>query len=137
MWLDDHRRVGRRARGPLIREGARTALVGLAIAATVGPWAVVATSARATANSWYLGEKVVCVNNRFLELSDAPELAEGAVYTIRRILPPQRGFLGIAVDETAAKQVFQAFDERRFRPLLGIAERVAAPAQRSASDSGV
>ena len=76
--------------------------------------------------SWYVGEKVVCVDNGFLELSDAPELAEGAVYTVRQVLPPRRGFVGLAVDEAPAKAVFQAFDERRFRPLDLFTDRFPA-----------
>ncbi len=92
-----------------------------AVAASGTAYDVTATPAWAVKASWYVGEKIVCVNNRFLELSDAPELSEGAVYTVQRILPPRRGYLGIAVDETPAKLAFRAFDERRFRPFLGFA----------------
>ncbi len=70
---------------------------------------------------WYVGQAVVCVYNRFLDLSDAPELSEGAVYTIRAILPQRRGHVGLAVLETSAKDKFLAFDERRFRPLKAVA----------------
>ena len=90
-------------------------LVFVGIAATVAPRDIAIGGPAST--SWYVGEKVVCVNNRFLDLSDAPELAEGAVYTVRQVLPPRRGFLGLAIEETPAKAAFKAFDERRFRPL--------------------
>jgi hypothetical protein len=63
---------------------------------------------------WFVGEKVVCVNNRFLDLADAPELVEGDVYTIKTVLPPRRGHFGIEVDEVEAERAFAAFDERRF-----------------------
>ena len=72
---------------------------------------------------WYVGEEVVCVNNRFLDLSDAPELSEGSLYTIKEILPRRRGYVGLAVRETAAKDRFLAFDERRFRPVRIVADR--------------
>lgn len=63
---------------------------------------------------WFVGETIVCVNNRFLDLSDAPELVEGQVYTIKDILPARRGHLGIVVEEVRAKSRYLAFDERRF-----------------------
>ena len=77
--------------------------------------------ADAPGGDWYVGEQVVCVNNRFLDLSDAPELSEGSVYTIKEIWPRRRGFVGLAVLETAAKDKFLAFDERRFRPVRIVA----------------
>ena len=76
--------------------------------------ALAATAAESPSPQWFVGEKVVCVNNRFLDLSDAPELVEGRVYTISDILPARRGFLGIAVEEVRAKTRYLAFDERRF-----------------------
>lgn len=75
----------------------------------------------APAGDWYVGERVMCVNNRFLDLSDAPELSEGSLYTIKAILPRRRGFAGLAVLEAAAKDRFLAFDERRFQPLKSVA----------------
>ena len=63
---------------------------------------------------WFVGEKVLCVNNRFLDLSDAPELVEGQAYTIKDILPARRGHLGLVVEEVRAKARYTAFDERRF-----------------------
>ena len=81
------------------------------------------------AAEWYVGEQVVCVNNRFLDLADAPELSEGSVYTIKAILPQRRGYVGLAVLETPARDKFLAFDERRFRPLKIVA---AAPDERAA-----
>jgi hypothetical protein len=68
--------------------------------------------------TWYVGEKVICVNNGFLDLADAPELTESAIYTIADIWPERRGHLGLELAEVDAKAVFVAFDERRFRPLL-------------------
>ena len=56
------------------------------------------------------------MNNGFLDLADAPELTEGAVYTIAEIWPERRGHLGLELAEVDAKTVFLAFDERRFRP---------------------
>ncbi len=92
-------------------------LLGLA-----GSPAQAAGGADEAAGEWYVGEQVVCVNNRFLDLSDAPELSEGAVYTIKEILPRRRGYVGLAVLETAAKDKFLAFDERRFRPVKIVAD---------------
>ena len=71
---------------------------------------------------WYVGEQVVCVNNRFLDLADAPELSEGSVYTVTAVLPRRRGYVGLAVLETPARDKFLAFDERRFRPLKIVAD---------------
>ncbi len=87
-----------------------------------GPLAPAAGMADEATGEWYVGEQVVCVNNRFLDLSDAPELNEGAVYTIKEILPRRRGYIGLAVLETAAKDKFLAFDERRFRPIKIVAD---------------
>jgi hypothetical protein len=66
---------------------------------------------------WYPGEKVICVYNGFLDVSDAPELEEGAIYTIQRVLPSKHGHHGLEIAEVRARREFQAFDERRFRPL--------------------
>jgi hypothetical protein len=66
---------------------------------------------------WYVGQLVVCVDNGFLDFSDAPELTEGSVYTVVEVLPRRRGFLGLRVKEVEAKEKYRAFDERRFRPL--------------------
>ena len=68
--------------------------------------------------AWYVGEKIMCVNSGFLDLADAPELVEGAVYTIAAIWPKRRGYYGLELAEVDAKAKFVAFDERRFRPLL-------------------
>lgn len=91
-----------------------------------------------TADDWYVGEQVVCVNNRFLDLSDAPELSEGSLYTIKEILPRRRGHVGLAVLETAAKDKFLAFDERRFLPLKIVAAVPPAqnPPQTAAARTG-
>ncbi len=80
-----------------------------------------ASAAGEPTGEWYVGEQVVCVNNRFLDLADAPELSEGSVYTIKEILPRRRGYAGLAVRETPARDKFLAFDERRFRPLKIVA----------------
>lgn len=68
-------------------------------------------------SDWYVGERVVCVDNGFLDFSDAPELTEGAIYTVTEVLPRKRGFFGLRVKEVEAKEKYHAFDERRFRPL--------------------
>ena len=57
------------------------------------------------------------MNSGFLDLADAPELIEGAIYTIAAIWPMRRGYHGLELAEVDAKAVFVAFDERRFRPL--------------------
>lgn len=76
---------------------------------------------------WHVGEPVVCVNNRFLDLSDAPELVEGRTYTIADIWPARRGHLGLEVAEVGAKPRFLAFDERRFVPALTTAAFAQPP----------
>ena len=73
---------------------------------------------------WHVGQKIVCVDNGFLDFSDAPELVEGSIYTIVSILPPKRGFFGLQVREVAAKLRFSAFDERRFQPIQTTADEV-------------
>jgi hypothetical protein len=72
---------------------------------------------------WYVGQLVVCVDNGFLDFSDAPELTEGSMYTVVEVLPRKRGFLGLRVREVEAKEKYRAFDERRFRPLTEAAAR--------------
>lgn len=79
---------------------------------------------------WYAGEEVVCVNNRFLEFSDAPELVEGRVYTIRDVWPPRRGHIGLQVFEVDAKAKFRAFDERRFELRPWTVRNTPAPGAR-------
>ena len=110
----------------MTRLGAQILLTWLTFAAL--PCGFTGEEAWAETRRWYVGEKVVCINNGFLYLSDAPELSQGAVYTVRQILPPQRGYFGLAVDETDAKPAFHAFDERRFRPFFGYASLKRVPA---------
>ncbi len=66
---------------------------------------------------WYVGQRIVCVDNGFLDFSDAPELTEGSIYTVVEILPKKRGFFGLRIKEVEAKEKYHAFDERRFQPL--------------------
>ena len=85
-------------------------------------WGVTASPAtdaagEASQSRWFIGERIVCVTNRFLDMSDAPELVEGQIYTIKEILPAKRGHLGIEVVEVRAKDRYLAFDDRRFERL--------------------
>ncbi len=76
----------------------------------------------ASAWPWFVGQRVVCVYNGYLDLSDAPELTEGKVYSVDAVLPRKNGHYGLVVTHVMAKTAFQAFDERRFKPLLSDAE---------------
>ncbi len=78
---------------------------------------------------WYVGQRIVCVDNGFLDFSDAPELTEGSIYTVTEVMPRKRGHFGLRVKEVEAKEKYHAFDERRFRPLTE-----AARARRLSSD---
>ena len=71
---------------------------------------------------WYVGQRIVCVDNGFLDVSDAPELTEGSIYTVSEVMPRKRGHFGLRVKEVEAKEKYHAFDERRFRPLTEAAQ---------------
>lgn len=68
--------------------------------------------------AFYVGQKVVCVNNGPLQnqwgqVYDAPQLSQGAVYQIVEVWPDGRLFLA----ETKAIYGCEGFNEKRFRPI--------------------
>ena len=84
----------------MARRGGLRMMVACATIAT----ALMPTRSVSGPRPWFVGEKVLCVNNRF----------EGQAYTIKDILPARRDHLGLVVEEVKAKARYNAFDERRF-----------------------